>query len=162
MQFKPVPAPPASIETVYAVRAAVPRVPKPEADCCLRVCDRVEGIDDRETASDWLTFCRALRLVDEFDRGYGRTDDAADPEVLAARLRDRVVLADVVGTALEDGPATAEGVFDRVCDSVPEWERQRTDDWETVWQERVQRLLDWLVLFEWAAKSDDQYRQRDC
>lgn len=159
MEFKPVPEPPERFETLETVRSAVPRVPQPEDDCCLRVQSRIEAVPDRDDASDWLTFLRALGLVDEYDRGYARTGDDPEREQLAERFLDRIVLAETVYEALGDQPATAEAVFERVRDSVPEWERRRTDDWEAVWRDRVRRLLDWAVLFALATRADGGYQR---
>lgn len=160
MEFKPVPEPPDDLEGLESIRAAVPRVPKPQTDCCQRLQRRVPSIADRDEGADWLTFLRALELADEYDRGYARTDDEPPRAALGERFRERVVLAEAVCSALDPEPASAGDVFERVRGSVPEWERRRVDDWESVWSDRVRRLLDWAVLFGVAERTPDGYRRQ--
>ncbi|MFB6108244.1 MAG: hypothetical protein ABEJ82_05310 [Haloplanus sp.] len=157
MKFKPVPEAPADLAVVTRAQRALPLVPDAEADCCGRLLDRVD-LPDRETAQTWLTFLRALGLAEETDRGFRRTRVDADPETLRTALLDRVFAADAVWAALEaaDGPLTADEAFDRVRESVPEWERHRNPGtWEAVWRERVGRLLSWLVLLGGAERVGD-------
>lgn len=159
MKFKPVPEPPDSIEALFAVRDAVPETPVPEADCCQLVVEHTSVAGERDVASDWLTFCRALELVDEFDQGYGQTDDSPSRELLAARFRDRVVLAESVAATVDTEPITAAHVFRRVRGEIPEWERRRAEDWEAMWTARVRRQLEWLGLFDEIERVDSGYRR---
>jgi len=157
VQFKVVPPAPDSLEALETARRAVPLVPRSETDCCTRVMDRA-GVPARDGAKEWLTFMRALGLVDEAERGYHRTRESLEPERLAAAFRERVYGAEDLLDALDAGkPVSAHGAFERSVDSVPAWERQRHADWREVWRERVGRLLDWAVLFGLAERTDEGY-----
>ncbi|RNJ25872.1 hypothetical protein Nmn1133_03665 [Halosegnis longus] len=57
-----------------------------------------------------------------------------------------------------DEPLSPKQVFDRLRERVPAWERARTDDWEGTWTRRVERLLEWAVLFGLAKRAGDGYR----
>lgn len=159
MQFKPVPAPPDSLAFVEAARSTVPLVPKSEHDCCGRLMERTT-VDARQDAETWLTFLRALELVDEYERGYARTRAEFDREAMAAAFEARVFAADAVLDALRwaDEPLTADAVFESVEDVVPRWERDRHPDWREIWRERVADLLEWAVLLDLAERSDGSYR----
>lgn len=159
MQFKVVPDPPDSLDFLADARRAVPLVPGSEADCCARLMDRT-GLAARDAAREWLTFLRALGLVEVGDRGFGRTRSDPDREALADAFRERVYAAEDVLAALRaaDEPLHAAAVFERVRDRVPQWERNRHADWEDVWTERVRRILDWAVLFGLAERTDEGYR----
>lgn len=159
MEFKPVPEPPERLDDIRTVRDAVSRVPQPESDCSRRIESRVPFVGGRDAAVDWLLFLRALGLVESYERGYARTGDNPGIDVLAERFVDRIVLADAVVTSLGQKPVTGETAFDRVRESVPSWERRRTDDWEVVWRDRVRRLLEWSVLFGLAVRTDAGYRR---
>lgn len=147
MRYKVAPGP-VDADLLVAVRDAVPLVPGSVDDCCARILDRT-AVADRDAAADWLTFCDALGLAARTDRGYRRTDRDPDPEELGEAFRDHVFLAadllDAVAAA--DDPLDADGTFERVRGSVPEWERNRHADWAAVWRGRAERLLDWAVLF---------------
>lgn len=161
-KFKPVPEPVGSLEELTEARRAVPLVPDAEDDCCARLQRRLE-LSSRRDAEAWLTFLRALGLVERTSRGYARTRDDADEAALEAALRERVVGADdVLDAATEmdaaieanaeaeegaEGAAPVDAVFERVRETVPEWERRRHDDWEAVWRDRTERLLGWAALF---------------
>jgi len=159
MQFKVVPDPPDSLDFVADARRAVPLVPGSEADCCARLMDRT-GLSARDAAREWLTFLRALGLVEVGDRGFARTRGDSDREALADAFRERVYAAEDVLAALRaaDEPLHAAVVFERVRDRVPQWERNRYADWEDVWTERVRRILDWAVLLGLAERTDEGYR----
>lgn len=160
MQYKVLPPAPDSLEDLERGRRAVPLVPRSETDCCARVMDRV-GVPARDEAREWLTFMRALGLVEETERGYRRTRAPLETDRLAAAFRERVYGADDLLDALDaDEPTPLEAVFDRFADSVPAWERQRHADWRAVWRERVRRLLDWAVLFGLAGREDGGYVRR--
>jgi hypothetical protein len=159
MQFKPVPSPPDSLEFVEQARSTVPLVPKSEHDCCGRLMERT-SVDLRGDAETWLTFLRALELVEEYERGYARTRTEFDRDAIAAAFEERVFAADAVLDALRstDEPLSADAVFDRVEDVVPRWERDRHPDWRDVWRHRVADLLEWAVLFDLAERSGGGYR----
>ncbi len=159
MRFKVVP-PARSVAFLAEVRAAVPLVPGSVEDCCRRVVDRTE-VAARDDAREWLTFLRALGLVAEAADGYRRTTEDVDDEALAAAFRERVFLAEEVLGALDDaGPRDADAVYDAVRDDLPAWERDRHDDPDAVWRERVGRLLDWAVAFGLAEAVDGGYVSR--
>lgn len=111
----------------------------------------------RDEAKEWLTFCRALGLVVENNRGYHRAG-GFDQGVLGTRFRERVFGAEEVLTVLEEREAvTVEEAFEAVRGRVPDWERQRHDDFERIWHERVERLLGWAVLFGLAERKGGTY-----
>lgn len=160
MQFKVVPPAPDSLEALETARRAVPLVPRSETDCCTRVMDRA-GVPARDEAREWLTFMRALGLVAETERGYHRTRDPFDPDRLAEAFRERVYGADDLLAALDsEEPVSPDEAFERFADSVPDWERSRHTDWRTVWRERVERTLDWAVLFGLAGSEGEGYVRR--
>lgn len=159
VQFKVVPVPPGSFDFVAEARRAVPLVPGSEEDCCARLMERT-GLAERDAAREWLTFLRALGLVEVGDRGFSRTRDDPDRAALADAFRERVYAAEDVLDALReaDEPLDAPEVFERVRERVPQWERNRHADWETVWTGRVGRILDWAVLLGLAGRTDGGYR----
>jgi len=162
VRFKPVPPAPDEFASVARVQKAVPLVPGTESDCCARLVDRLD-LSDRDVARTWLTFLRALELAEETPSGYRRTDAGPTVERCRAALLDRVFAAAAVHDALaSEGPLTADAAFEAVRERVPRWERHRNTEWTTVWRERVERLLDWLVLLDAAerveADCDARYR----
>ncbi|MEF8757188.1 MAG: hypothetical protein V5A33_03015 [Halobacteriales archaeon] len=159
MQFKPVPTPPDSLAFVEEARSTVPLVAKSEDDCCGRLMNRTT-VDDRDDARTWLTFLRALDLVAEHETGYARTRAEFDRESVAAAFEARVFAADAVLEALReaDEPLDAPGVFDRIEDVVPRWERDRDPYWRDTWRGRVADLLDWAVLLGLAERTKRGYR----
>lgn len=155
MQRKPVPPAPESLSQLWAVRDAVPLVPKPEGDCCRRVMNRTD-VGDRGTASSWLVFLAALGAVTDDDAGYARTQTPLDRADLASAFTEHVFLAADCFDALDDeAPRTAEAVFEAVRDCVPRWERTKRENWPAFWTERVERRLDWAVLLGLATRTDD-------
>lgn len=158
MQFKIVPEPPGSLEFLDRARRAVPLVPGSEEDCCARLMDRT-GLEARDEAREWLTFLRALGLVEVGERGFSRTDRDTDRSSLAAAFRQRIFLAEAVLDALRDAgePLDAPAAFESVSDRIPGWERNRHTDWEDVWTERVRRILEWSVLLGLAERADGRY-----
>ncbi|PSQ06202.1 hypothetical protein BRC97_07480 [Halobacteriales archaeon QS_6_71_20] len=161
MKFKLVPEPPEDVGFVADAQAAVPLVPGTEDDCCARLMRRV-GFRSRDVARTWLTFLRAVGLAAETDDGFKRLRTEPSPDRLRDRLLSGVYGADDVADALlaadDRGTAlAADAAFERFADRVPEWERYRTDDWESVWRERVDRLLGWLVLLGLAGERDGGY-----
>ena len=158
MRFKPVPAPPDSLDAVAAAQRAVPLVPDSEDDCCARLRRR-RDLPDRETARTWLAFLRALELVEETESGYRRVRVDPTPERVRRAFRERVFGArealDVLRSA--DGPLSSDEVFDRLRDRVPTWERHRDPAWERRWRDRTGSILDWFVLLDLAARDDGEY-----
>jgi len=161
MRLKPVPEPPRSPSTVGEVQSALPLVPGSEEDCCARVVRRTD-VDDPDVARDWITFLRALELVDRHDAGYARRRTDPERSAMAAAFRDRVFGAREVLDALAaaEGSLAPEDVLDRIEEAVPEWERGRHRDWRAEWTARVERLLSWAVLFGLADRGDGGYRRR--
>ena len=160
MRYKVVPGP-VDEDLLHAVSEAVPLVPGSVEDCCTRIRDRT-GVPSREEAREWLTFCQALGLVDETDRGYYRVRDPPDGEALAAAFEDGVFGARELLDALDaaDEPLDAATAFAAVRDRVPRWERDRDPDWEAEWHGRVRRLLEWGVAFGHLERADDGYQRR--
>ena len=157
-RFKPVPEPPESLDALSDARRAIPLVPDPEGDCCARLQQR-RGLPDRQDAEAWLTFLRALGLVERKQSGYARTRDDLDREALGEALRSRVLGADDAVDAVETapGPVSAEAVFDEIRETGPGWERRRHDDWEAVWRDRTRRLLEWGDLLGLVLRTDEGF-----
>lgn len=161
MKFKPVP-PATDLETLDAVRRSVPLVPDTATDCCTRVATRREM--SVEQANTWLSFLRALSLVRETDAGFVRVRGQFDRADLAVAFRERVFGAAEVLAVLADATdsLSADEVFERFEEHVPEWERRREPSgWRARWGERVERLLDWAVVFNLAERTDGTYRLAD-
>ncbi|SHH54156.1 hypothetical protein [Halobaculum gomorrense] len=167
MKFKLVPAAPDTVAFVADAQAAVPLVPGSEDDCCARLMRRL-GFRSRDVARTWLTFLRALDLATETDDGFKRLRGDPTPAYLrehvlsgvygATDVADALLAADAEGGS--GGAAaglTADEVFAAFVDLVPDWERFRTSDWESVWRERVGRHLAWFVLLDLAAERDGTY-----
>lgn len=190
MRYKTVPpAPPderdaiASLETV---RDALPLVPRSEEDCCARLVDRVEWIESREVATEWIAFLHALGLAERSDSGYARVrgepvsgnpdrdvSGELDRDSLAVRFRERILGAGEVCDALERSdvsaptdavasdtspePVTVNEAFDAVEPVVPEWERRRTDAWRATWRAHAERCLEWTTAFGIAEERDEGY-----
>lgn len=155
MKVKPVPVPPETVDRPFEIRDALPLVPEPEESCCDRLVRRA-GVEDAEAARDWLTFLRGLDLVAEGSSGYHRT--RVEPDDLSEALLEGVYGAREIRTILDDAgePLAADEVFERF-EAVPRWERHRNPDWETVWRERVDRLLGWLALAGLADRRNGTY-----
>jgi hypothetical protein len=160
VRFKVVPPAPDSLGTLETARRAVPLVPRSEDDCCARLMDRA-GVPARDEAKEWLTFMRALGLVAEAERGYRRTREPLETDRLAAAFRERVYgVEEFLGALDVEKAVSTDGAFDRFAESVPTWERARHADWERVWHERVERLLEWATLFGLAERADGGYVRR--
>ena len=157
MKFKVLPEP-ASVGTVAEIQAAVPLVPDREVSCCARLVDRTD-VGARDAAVEWLTFLRALELVEEVDGRYRRLPHEADPGRLRRSFRERVYLADdaLAVLAAADGPVGVEAVFERLADRIPRWEQLRRVDDDGVWRERLRRTLEWAVVLGLAERADDGY-----
>lgn len=158
MKFKVLPEPVESVERVAEMQAAVPLVPDEETSCCARLMQRT-GVSAQDRAKEWLTFLRALRLVEESDGKYHRLQREADPEDLREAFLERIYLAEDVVGLLEaaDEPLAADTVFEQLTDRLPRWERLRHTDPEAVWRERVYRVLEWAVVFGLAERADGGY-----
>jgi hypothetical protein len=161
MRYKVVPGP-VDGDLLHAVSQAVPLVPGSVEDCCTRIRDRT-ALASREEAREWLTFCQALGLVGETDRGYYRVRDPPGEGALAAAFEEHVFGArevlDALGAA--DRTLDAAGAFEAVREDVPRWERSRDPDWEAEWRERVRRLLEWGVVFGHLERTSEGYRRPD-
>lgn len=157
MRFKRVPGPPSGDGTLDTARRAVPLVPDPEDDCCARLCDRLD-LPDRDAARAWLTFLRALGLVERTDGGYRRVRPRPDGAAVRDAFRQRVYGArEAVDAVRTDGPLTDGEVFDRLRDRVPAWERARDPDWRASWRERTRRLLGWAAFLGLVERRDEGY-----
>ncbi|MFT4881402.1 MAG: hypothetical protein ACI9HI_001406 [Salinirussus sp.] len=161
MRYKMTPGPP-DRELLRAVSEAVPLVPASVEDCCTRIRDRT-AIPSREAAREWLTFCQALGLVDETDRGYYRPRDPPDDDALATAFEEGVFGAREVLATLDsaDRARGAEAAFEAVRETVPRWERDRSPDWEAEWREQVEQILEWGVVFGHLERTEDGYRVAD-
>lgn len=160
---KPVPPAPDSLETVATVRSAVPLVPGSVEDCCSRLVAK-GNVPARDDARTWLTFLAALGLARETERGFARTREPNDPaqEALATAFVEGVYGArELLGILAADGPVDADDAFAAFREHVPNWERMREEDWETVWRERVARLLAWAVLLGLARETEGGFEPTD-
>lgn len=157
MKFKVLPEPVPDVERVAEMQAAVPLVPDEETSCCARLMQRT-GVPSQDRAKEWLTFLRALRLVEEEGGQYRRLPHAADPAELREAFVERVYLAeDVLELLAEaDEPLDSDAVFERVKDELPRWEQLRHTDPEAVWRERVHRILEWAVTLGLAGRADGE------
>lgn len=159
MKLKPVPAAPADLARVDEARRAVPLVPDAEHDCCARLMDRC-GFRSRDVARTWLTFLRALDLVEATDDGFRRLRREPARDRLRESFLENVFVADDALAVLReaDDPVTAAAVFERLRDRVPAWERMKQGhEWEDRWRERVGHVCDWLVLLELATETEAGY-----
>lgn len=157
VRYKVVPEP-RDAEFVFAVRDALPLVPGSVEDCCTLIRDRTD-LPSRDEARAWLTFCQALGLARETDRGFHRVREDVDAADLGDRLLEGVFAAREVRDVLADadGPLSADEAFEAVRAEVPRWERHRSPEWEDDWRERVEHVLGWLVAFGVVAESPDGY-----
>jgi hypothetical protein len=158
MRRKPVPPAPADLSTVAELRSELALVPRSEESCCDRLMARTH-VPSQDLAKTWLTFLTALGLAEETEGKYVRTRDPADPNraELADRFREGVFGVRELLSILEDGPLSADEAFEEFREHVPNWERHRTDHWETTWRERVGRILDWAALLGLVDSDDEAY-----
>ena len=159
MRFKWVPEPPATIEGLGAIQRAVPLVPATESTCLQRLVDRTDHIDDRETASRWLTFLRAIDAIEETPGGYRRQRVELTDDDLHRRLINGVYGASELREVLlnAEQPLSIETVLDRGAD-LPTWERHHQTDHQQVHRRRGRRLVDWFVLCGVVDKVATGYR----
>jgi len=159
VRYKVVP-PARGREALVAVRDALPLVPGSVEDCCSRIRDGTD-VPSRDAAREWLTFCQALGLAAETDRGFHRVREDPDTDELADRLLDGVFPARELHAVLAaEGPLDADEAFVAVRDAVPRWERSRSPDWEDDWRERTGHLLGWFVGFGLVKREGGGYRVR--
>lgn len=158
MKFKVVPPAPDSLDRLFAVRDAVPVVPDGEESCCARLVSDAD-VPAQDEAKEWLTFCRALGLVEAGPRGYSRAREDVPVETLRERFRANVYGAGEALAVLASAgePLQSDAVFDRVRDDVPAWERRRRADWQAAWRDRTARLLAWAALFGLVEREGDGY-----
>lgn len=150
-------------EFVAEAQRAVPLVPGSENDCCTRLMRRLD-LPSRDVARTWLTFLRALELVEETPRGFRRRETDPDPDHLRDALRRRVFGAREALATLRaaDGPVAADEAFERFRDRVPTWEHHKNpDEWAAIWRDRLGTVLDWLVAVGLAERRDGGYVASD-
>jgi hypothetical protein len=158
VKFKLVPAPPDELGFVADAQRAVPLVPGSEDDCCARLIRRLD-LPSRDVARTWLTFLRAVELAEETaDGSFVRLRREPTPTHLREAFERRVYGASDALDALSNEPKTVPDVFEGFDDRVPAWERHRAvENWRDIWTERVERILDWLVLLDLAAEAEGGY-----
>lgn len=157
VRYKVIPAP-RTTRFLFEVRDALPVVPGTVEDCCTRIRDRTD-LPSRDDARAWLTFCQALGLASETDRGFHRVRDDPGTEELADRLVANVFPTRELLAVLEaEAPVTPPAAFDGVRGRIPRWERSRSVDWEDEWTTRTECLLEWCVEFGLATRVDGAYR----
>ncbi len=158
MRFKIAPGP-VDPDLLAAVHEAIPLVPGSVDDCCARIRTRT-AVASREDAEAWLTFCRALDLATETDRGYERERRDRTAPAVADAFTERVFGVRELLAALTDadGPLSVGAAFAAIRETVPTWERNRHGDWVAVWTARTRRLLDWGVVFGHVERTDGGYR----
>ncbi len=155
MKYKVVP-PVRDRSFIETATKSLPVVPASEADCCGRLqADTL--IESRDVAKQWITFLQALGYVAEADGKYYQ--DRSPPAELKTAFLDGVYGAQtVVETVADSDRSLREGeVYEAVKAIVPQYERSRRTDWETVWETRIVRLLDWGVEFELLVSSEAGY-----
>ncbi len=156
MRYKVVPEP-RSVAFLREAAETLPLVPGSVEDCCSRIRDET-AVLSRDRAREYLTLLEALGLAEETDRGYRRLRDQPGDGVLAERFRERVFGVRELLAALDSqGELDVDGAFDVLADEVPRWERDRREDWEEEWRERIRRLLEWCVAFGLAERDGDEY-----
>jgi hypothetical protein len=159
-KVKVVPPAPDSVGAVRETWRAVALVPEPEESCCARLMDRAD-VPAQDEAKEWLTFLRGLGLVSEGERGYHRLREDPGEVDLARRFREGVYGVETLLDHLDADPVDADAAFERFADRVPNWERHHNADWESVWRERVGRLLGWAVLLGLADRVEGGYVRAD-
>lgn len=161
MRFKWVPEPPRSVAALEAVQRAIPLVPAREVDCLRRLVGRETGIDDRDNGRRWLTFLRAIGLVENVSSGYRRRRAEPTADELVDRLLDTVYggreIYDLLAAA--DRSLSLDDIDRQASVELPTWERHHHgSDHEQVRRRRLQRLVDWFVLCDAVERTGDKYR----
>ncbi len=158
VRYKVVPEP-RSVAFLFAVRDALPLVPGSVEDCCTRIRDRTD-VPSRDEARELLTFCQALGLASETDRGFHRVRGEPETSELADRLVDNVFPTRELLAALQaNGPLTPADAFDTLRERIPQWEQRRSPDWDDEWQDRIEHLLEWCAVLGLAERADGAYRR---
>lgn len=155
VRFKMVPDPceDRPLERLRDAWRTIPIVPADEDDCCERLMRRV-GFASRDVSRTWLTFLRALGVVERTGSGFKRAGEEPAVERLREAFLERILLARETLRAASDREAetdraTVEAVFDRLRSEVPTYERYKNpDSWESIWRERTGHVLEWLVAFD--------------
>lgn len=155
MRYKVVPEP-RSVNFLRVVRNALPLIPHSTEDCCARIRDATD-LPARDDARAYLTFIQALGLAAEGSRGYHRTSTELSDEQFGPAYRAGVFGVAELTSYLGTEPKTAAECFSFLKDSVPKWERDRNQDWQTVWEARTNRLLEWGVTFGLFERTEDGY-----
>lgn len=156
MRVKPVPPPPAELESIRTAQHAVPLVPGSEADCCSRLMVALD-LRSRDVARTWLTFLRGLGLVREGELGFVRQDVYPDRAAVANGLLSGVFGARELLAAVGEDPRPEEAITEALLDAVPRWERDRGPTWRETWRTRAKHLLGWLVLVGLVESVDGDY-----
>lgn len=155
MSYKPVPEV-RSLPALRDVQAALPLVPGSVDDCCRRLQERA-GVPSRDSAQQWLPFLVALGLASERDGNYYRRRTDPDQRALAEAFQANVLAVPAVLDAIAAEPRSPGEAFEATRGLVPAWERNRNPDWESVWEARTERLLDWAVVLGLAEERDGRY-----
>jgi hypothetical protein len=163
MRFKWVPEPPNSVAAVAEAQRAIPLVPTSESDSLRRLVDRTDGtgIDDQDDAREWLTFLRALGVVDQTPSGYRRYREDLSERDLPDRLLDTVYGAHELYGALEaaEEPLSVDDLDAKTGVDLPTWERHHHGtDHEQVRRRRLRRLAEWFVLCGVAERTPEGYQ----
>lgn len=159
MRFKWVPEPPETIADVEAIHRAIPLVPASESTCLQRIVDRETPIETREEATRWLTFLRALEVIEQTPNGYRRKRVDLTGDELSGRLSDGIYGARELHDLLArvDDPMSVDELTDRAAE-LPTWERHHHTDHTQVHRRRQRRLVEWFVLCGLAGKTPAGYR----
>lgn len=161
MRYKVAPEP-ADEDLLYGAQEALPLVPGSVEDCCTRVRDRTV-VSSRDIARKWITFLQALALAVETDRGFYRVREIPDRAVLRENFLNHVFgtreIRDTLQAANE--PLAPRAVFEGIRGIVPHWERDREPAWETEWEQRIETLLAWGVVFGAFEERDGTYTTSD-
>jgi hypothetical protein len=144
-------------ELLRAVYEAVPADPTETDDCCARIREATD-LPDRESAREWLVFVRALGLAGRDNRGFYRLEWPDDRQVLGEAFENGVLGArELVSAIAESGPVTREQLVDILAadDTFPDNRREAGSGLGL--ETRVDRLLEWSVLFELGTETDGRY-----
>lgn len=161
MRFKPVPDPPAELEAVGPILAAVPDRADAVDDCCAQLVAETH-LETRSEAETWLVFLRALKLAVRTDGSYRRTAETPtashglDRGRLRGAFRERVDGAEAVleTLAAAEDSQTVDAVAETVRTERPSFDRVDREP-----RERVRRLLEWGRLLEFVERTGDgRYR----
>ncbi|MFB6253504.1 MAG: hypothetical protein ABEI06_02725 [Halobacteriaceae archaeon] len=149
MKFKPIPQPPDQISTLKEAQQSIPMVPSTETNCCSRLVS-VLNLSEKDVARTWLTFLRALKLVQKSNTGYTRTTHSPLSDSTRWAFITRVIGVQKMLAILwrVQDPVREEQLFSEWVDIVPEWERQKSAHWQQTWRQRLRRIVRWATLFD--------------